>query len=49
MGDDLITESKCRNVQLHIMLYDNFMDEIDYFVVKVYDNQYFFDTFACLD
>jgi hypothetical protein len=28
---------------------DNYMDDVDYFVVIVYDDQYFFDTFACLD
>jgi hypothetical protein len=31
------------------MLYDNFMDEFGYFVVMVYDNQYYFDTFTSLD
>jgi hypothetical protein len=32
------------------MLYDNFMDENDYFVVMVYDAYIIvFDTFTCLD
>jgi hypothetical protein len=28
---------------------ENYMDDDDYFVVVVYDNQYCFDTFASLD
>jgi hypothetical protein len=28
---------------------DNYMDDVDYCVVMVYVNQYWFDTFACLD
>jgi hypothetical protein len=28
---------------------DNYMDDVDYFVVMVYVNQYSFDTFASLD
>jgi hypothetical protein len=32
------------------MLYDNFMDKNDYFVVMGYDDHIIaFDTFACLD
>jgi hypothetical protein len=32
------------------MLYDNFMDENDYFVGMVYDDRIIvFDFFACLD
>jgi hypothetical protein len=34
MGDGLLAAFKRRMFQLHIMLYDNFMDDIDYFIVK---------------
>jgi hypothetical protein len=34
MGDGLLAAFKRRVFQLHIMLYDNFMDDIDYFIVK---------------
>jgi hypothetical protein len=37
MVDGLLAAFRCRNVQLHIMLDDNFMDEIGYFLVMVYD------------
>jgi hypothetical protein len=50
MGDDLIVVFKRRIIQLHKMLYDNFMDENDYIVVMVYDDHIIvFDTFTCLD
>jgi hypothetical protein len=43
--------SPCSNVVISTSYYcdDNYMDDVDYFVVMVYDDQYFFDTFACLD
>jgi hypothetical protein len=31
------------------MMYDNFKNVDDYFVVMAYDNHIVFDTFACLD
>jgi hypothetical protein len=34
MGDGLFAAFKRRLIQLHIKLYDNFMDDIDYLVVK---------------
>jgi hypothetical protein len=49
MGDAC---SSCPNVEmfkLHLMMYDNFKNVDDYFVVMAYDNQIVFDTFACLD
>jgi hypothetical protein len=50
IGDCLIAVFKRRIIQLHKMLYDNFLDENDYFVVMVYDDHIIvFDTFACLD
>jgi hypothetical protein len=50
MGDGLIAVFKHRIIQLHKMLYDNFMDENDYIVVMVYDDHIIvFDTFTCLD
>jgi hypothetical protein len=35
--------------KLHLMMYDNFKNVDDYFVVMAYDNRIVFDTFACLD
>jgi hypothetical protein len=43
--------SSCSNIVISTSYYcdDNYMDGVDYFIVMVYDNQYCFDTFACLD
>jgi hypothetical protein len=43
--------SPCSNIIISTLYYcdDNYMDDVDYFVVMVYDDQYCFDTFACLD
>jgi hypothetical protein len=35
--------------KLCLMMYDNFKNVDDYFVVMAYDNYIVFDTFACLD
>jgi hypothetical protein len=35
--------------KLHLMMYDNFKNVDDYFVVMAYDNRTVLDTFACLD
>jgi hypothetical protein len=39
------------SVELSTLLYcdDNYMDGDDYLIVMVYVNQYFLDTFACLE
>jgi hypothetical protein len=36
MGEGLIAESKCRKFNFILCCYDNYMDGIDYFVVKAY-------------
>jgi hypothetical protein len=48
MGDSLLVVFKCSN-STSLYCDDNYMDDVDYFIIMVYVNQYCFDTFACLD
>jgi hypothetical protein len=49
VGDACSPSPKVEMFKLHVMMYDNFKNVGDYFVVMAYDNHIVFDTFACLD
>jgi hypothetical protein len=49
MGDACSSSPNIEMFKLHFMMYDNFKNVDDYFVVMAYDNHIVFDTFACLD
>jgi hypothetical protein len=49
MGDACSPNPIVEMFKLHLMMYDNFKNVDDYFVVMAYDNHFVFDTFACLD
>jgi hypothetical protein len=49
MGDACLPSPNVEMFKLHIMMYDNFKNVDDYFVVMAYDNHIVFHTFACLD
>jgi hypothetical protein len=49
IGDACSPNPNVEIFKLHLMLYDNFKNVDDYFVVMAYDNYIVFDTFACLD
>jgi hypothetical protein len=48
MSDSCLLHSFLSNSTSHYCD-ENYMDDVDYFVVMAYDNKYCFDTFACLD
>jgi hypothetical protein len=49
MGDARSPSPNVEMFKLHLMMYDNFNNVDDYFVVMAYDNHIVFDTFAHLD
>jgi hypothetical protein len=49
MGDACSLIPNIEMFKLHLMMYDNFKNVDDYFVVMAYDNHNVFDTFAFLD
>jgi hypothetical protein len=49
IGDACLPSPNVEMFKLHLMMYDNFKNVDDYFVVMAYDNHIVFDTFACLD
>jgi hypothetical protein len=49
MGDACSPSPNVEMFKLHLMMYGNFKNVDDYFVVMAYDNHIIFDTFACLD
>jgi hypothetical protein len=48
MGDACSPSPNVEMFKLHLMMNDNFKNVDDYFVVMTCDDQYCFDTFACL-
>jgi hypothetical protein len=48
MGDSCSSSTNVEMFKLHLLMYDNFKNVDDYFVVMSYDNHIVFDTFACL-
>jgi hypothetical protein len=49
MGDACSPHLSIDMFKLHLMVYYNFKNVDDYFIVMAYDNHIVFDTFACLD
>jgi hypothetical protein len=49
MGNACSSSLNVEMFKFHLMMYDNFKNVDDYFVVMAYDNHIVFDTFACLD